>query len=176
MADKYPNFEALSRNEPPGDRLWHFGSPSKSRVCSYRAPWWRNRTGNVRNRGTPSLAKEFSFYAFDGLKRSRNADLHITSTHFDEPMCLTLIDQSEVVIAIHGEASEDGEGVFLGGLDDEIGLLLAWRSRPAALMFASTQIPGCRGMSRITCATGESPAKASSWSFLELFEGKCSHR
>ena len=63
-----------------------------------------------------------SFYAFEGIKRRRNGDLHITSTAFDEPTCLLLIGQSERVVTIHGEESdEDGEGVFLGGLDDIAG-------------------------------------------------------
>jgi len=44
--------------------------------------------------------------------------LHITSTHFDEPLCMTVIARSQTVVTIHGGHSEaDGEGVFLGGLD-----------------------------------------------------------
>ena len=69
-----------------------------------------------------SLADVFSLYTFDGLKSAGNADLHITSTRFDEPFCLSLIGHTEVVVTVHGEHStEDGEGVFMGGLDSDLG-------------------------------------------------------
>jgi phage replication-related protein YjqB (UPF0714/DUF867 family) len=67
-------------------------------------------------------AEDVSFYAFDGLKPRGNADLHITSTRFDEPMCLALIALSGVVVTLHGEDSDgSAEAVFLGGLDEELG-------------------------------------------------------
>ena len=58
-----------------------------------------------------------------GLKTTGNGDLHITSTRFDEPMCLTAArSRLQVVLTLHGEHSEeDGEGVFLGGLDMVLG-------------------------------------------------------
>jgi len=77
--------------------------------------------------GTSEIAdgiadEELSLDAFEGLKSNGNKDLHITSTRFDEPTCLILIGRSDVVVTIHGENSEaDGEGVFLGGLDDDLG-------------------------------------------------------
>ena len=55
-------------------------------------------------------------------KSSGNADLHITSTRFDEPMCLTVLSHSRIVVTLHDEHSEeDGEGVFVGGLDAVLG-------------------------------------------------------
>jgi phage replication-related protein YjqB (UPF0714/DUF867 family) len=77
--------------------------------------------------GTTEIAEaiagpEFSFYAFEGVKSTGNTDLHITATRFDEPMCLTVIRRSKTVVTVHGEHSEaDGEGVFIGGIDDELG-------------------------------------------------------
>jgi phage replication-related protein YjqB (UPF0714/DUF867 family) len=60
--------------------------------------------------GTSELAdaiagSDLSFYTFEGLKSSGNTDLHITSTRFDEPMCLTLLASSSVVVTLHGEHS-----------------------------------------------------------------------
>jgi phage replication-related protein YjqB (UPF0714/DUF867 family) len=120
MADKYPNFDALSRNETSGIDfriLLRRGKAAFAIVAPH---------GGGIEAGTSEIAdaiacEEFSLYAFDGLKRSGNSDLHITSTRFDEPLCLMVVGQSDVIITIHGEASEDGEGVFLGGLDDELG-------------------------------------------------------
>jgi phage replication-related protein YjqB (UPF0714/DUF867 family) len=39
-------------------------------------------------------------------------------------MCLTLIGQSDIVLTIHGEGS-DVDGVFLGGLDEDLGGLVS---------------------------------------------------
>jgi len=120
MADKYPDFDALSRNETSGTDFRIRLRRAKT-AFALVAPH-----GGGIEAGTSEIAdaiacEEFSFYAFDGLKRSGNSDLHITSTRFDEPLCLTVVGQSDIVITIHGEASEDGEGVFLGGLDEQLG-------------------------------------------------------
>lgn len=63
-----------------------------------------------------SLAGEdLSYYLFLG-----NAErLHLTSIHFDEPLCLALVGKSRSAISIHGK-SGDGEFMMLGGLDDTL--------------------------------------------------------
>ena len=124
MADKYRNFAALARNERSG--------------IDYRVLVRRARHafaiiaphGGGIEAGTSEIAdaiagENFSFYAFEGLKSSGNADLHITSTRFDEPMCLNVLGHSTVVLTLHGEHSEDeGESVFLGGRDTALGAQL----------------------------------------------------
>ena len=120
MADKYPNFATLALTERSG--------------IDYRVLVRRERPffaiiaphGGGIEPGTSEIADaiagKFSFYAFDGLKSSGNLCLHITSTRFDEPMRLNILDHSGVIVTIHGEESdEDGEGVFLGGLDIALG-------------------------------------------------------
>jgi phage replication-related protein YjqB (UPF0714/DUF867 family) len=121
MADKYPNFAALARDERSG--------------IDYRVLVRRARNafaiiaphGGGIEAGTSEIAdaiadENFSFYAFEGLKSSGNADLHITSTRFDEPMCLRVLGHSTIVLTLHGEHSEeDGKGVFLGGRDTALG-------------------------------------------------------
>ncbi len=124
MADKYANFDVLSRNETAG-------LDYRILVREARAAWAivAPHGGGIEP-GTSEIAdaiaaEDFSFYAFEGLKSQGNADLHITSTRFDEPLCLTVIRQSEGVLTLHGEDSEAaGEAVFLGGLDDDLGRLL----------------------------------------------------
>ncbi len=121
MADKYRNFAELSRNETSGvdySILIRQAKPAFAIVAPH---------GGGIEPGTSELAdaiaaNEFSFYSFEGLKSSGNTDLHITSTRFDEPMCLTVIRHTDLVVTLHGENSvADGEGVFLGGLNDELG-------------------------------------------------------
>jgi phage replication-related protein YjqB (UPF0714/DUF867 family) len=124
MADKYPDFDALSRNEQSGVDFRILVRQAGVGFVIV-APH-----GGGIEPGTSEIAddiagEEFSFYAFEGLKSAGNADLHITSTRFDESMCLTLIGRSQVVITIHGEHTEvDGEGVFVGGLDTRLGARL----------------------------------------------------
>jgi phage replication-related protein YjqB (UPF0714/DUF867 family) len=72
--------------------------------------------------GTSELAEaiaanDHSLYLFEGLKRTGNDVLHITSSNFDEPTCLEMVKQAERVVTIHGEASTDAV-VFIGGLEN----------------------------------------------------------
>jgi phage replication-related protein YjqB (UPF0714/DUF867 family) len=67
----------------------------------------------------------YDFYDFSGTMSTRNFDLHITSTNFDEPLALDLVSAAETALAIHG-ASGDEEVVYVGGLDGAlVGLLEA---------------------------------------------------
>lgn len=75
--------------------------------------------------GTSEIAKaiagcSFSLYTFDGICLSGNELLHLTSTLFDEPKCLKLVQHSETVIAIHG-CSDSDRAVYVGGLDLDLG-------------------------------------------------------
>jgi len=148
MPDQYCNFEELSRNETAGVDyrvLLRQAAASFAIVAPH---------GGGVEPGTSEIAggiagDEFSFYAFEGLKTKGNAVLHITSTHFDEPLCLTLIGRSSLVITIHGEEStDDGEGVFVGGFNDPVQARSPAPSGTRALMSASTRAGNCRASTR----------------------------
>ena len=71
--------------------------------------------------GTSELANaiagaDLSFYAFEGIKPKGNRELHITSTHFNEPRCMALVSVADRVIAIHGQNGNQDEAL-LGGRD-----------------------------------------------------------
>jgi phage replication-related protein YjqB (UPF0714/DUF867 family) len=120
MADTYCNFAELAAHEDAGidyQVLVRRATPAFAIVAPH---------GGGIEPGTSEIADGIaagthSFYAFDGLKAKGNGKLHITSTRFDEPLCLLLLSSSVVVVTLHGEQSEDGEGVFVGGLDTELG-------------------------------------------------------
>jgi len=120
MPDKYRNFADLARHEQAGidyEVLVRRARPAFAIVAPH---------GGGIEPGTSEIADAIaagthSFYAFDGLKRDKNSDLHITSTRFDEPLCLLLLESSAVVVTLHGEQSDDGEGVFMGGLNTDLG-------------------------------------------------------
>lgn len=60
--------------------------------------------------------EDLSRYLFEGKKaRCNREDLHITSSHFDEPQCRELIQRSSLVVTVHGEGSEL-DAVYIGGL------------------------------------------------------------
>jgi phage replication-related protein YjqB (UPF0714/DUF867 family) len=121
MPDKYLDFDHLSRNETCGID-YAISVRRFSDAFAIVAPH-----GGGIEPGTSEIADaiaggEFCFYVFEGLKPSGNTDLHITSTRFDEPMCLTLIRQCDIVVTIHGEDSDaDGKPVFMGGRNAELG-------------------------------------------------------
>ncbi len=91
--------------------------------------------GGAIEPGTSEVAKEvakndLSLAIFEGIKSKNNKRLHITSTNFDEPRCVELVQKADTVIAIHGEGSDE-LSVFLGGRDVELGAklksVLEWR-------------------------------------------------
>lgn len=121
MADKYHNFEELEAQERSGidyTVIVRRGEPAFAIVAPH---------GGGIEPGTSEIAdaiasQRWSFYSFEGLKRKGNGDLHITSTLFNEPLCLVLVGKTTRVVTIHGEESDDdGEGVFVGGCDAELG-------------------------------------------------------
>ena len=121
MADTYPNFATLAQHERAGIDyavLVRREEPAFAIVAPH---------GGGIEPGTSEIAdaiavQKWSFYSFEGLKPSGNRVLHITSTRFDEPLCLVLLGDTNRVVTIHGEESDDdGEGVFVGGMDVELG-------------------------------------------------------
>lgn len=76
------------------------------------------------------------FYTFAGLKSSGNVDLHITSTHFDEPRALAQATGAERIVSWHGHADRvDGHAVtYVGGLDAELGALIRARLEAAGFL------------------------------------------
>jgi phage replication-related protein YjqB (UPF0714/DUF867 family) len=64
-------------------------------------------------------ADNYSFYCFEGLKTHDNRRLHLTSTHFDEPIGVALVTASDYVVAIHGFTNAD-RLVYMGGLDETL--------------------------------------------------------
>jgi len=128
VADKYRNFDQLSRNESSGIdfRILVRRARTAFAIVAPHGGGIEPGTSEIAD-GIAALeetaaAKAWSYYAFEGVKSEGNAQLHITSTRFDEPMCLTVVGNSTVVITIHGEHSEeDGEGVFVGGRNTELG-------------------------------------------------------
>lgn len=114
MSDTYENFSALASEEAPDAYAIFVRSTGSKVVVS--APH-----GGGIEPGTSEIAlaiagDDLSCYLFEGRKTSGNKALHITSSNFDEPQCLSLLKPAKLVLTVHGEKSAD-EVVYLGGLD-----------------------------------------------------------
>ncbi|NLI32439.1 MAG: poly-gamma-glutamate hydrolase family protein [Deltaproteobacteria bacterium] len=59
---------------------------------------------------------DYSCYNFEGLKRSGNWILHVTSNKYDEPVALSAVREAAVILTLHGCAGETPVA-FMGGLD-----------------------------------------------------------
>lgn len=119
MTDTYSNFEELAAAEKEGadfEIVVVKRVPPRVAVIAPLAGGIEPRTGPIAKE---IAGREFSFYCFRGSKKKGNHDLHITSHHFDEPRCLSLINDHEWVVAIHG-CEKDGDHVFLSGLDKRL--------------------------------------------------------
>jgi phage replication-related protein YjqB (UPF0714/DUF867 family) len=157
VADKYDNFEELSQNERAGIDF-RFLARRSQRAFAIVGPH-----GGGIEPGTSEIADaiagvEYSFYAFEGLKSKGNSDLHITSTHFNEPVCLTVIGESDVVVTIHGEHSdEDGDGVFVGGRDERLGRSIGRALKAAGFVVGKHTDPRLQGLeANNICNLGDS--------------------
>ena len=112
--DKYLSFEMLRRAE----RADHFRIDCRPRpsVVAIIAPHGGKIEPGTSTIAAAIAADDYCLYRFEGRKRRDNCGLHITSTHFDEPQCLTLISGCDHVVAVHGCEGPE-KVVYVGGLD-----------------------------------------------------------
>lgn len=61
------------------------------------------------------------FWLFEGLLSSRNSRLHVTATHYDEPIATELVQNARRCISLHGCTDEQANGkIQIGGADFEL--------------------------------------------------------
>ena len=118
MSDQYDSFSTLAASEEEGQ---DYGRELLDRDCGVlvMAPH-----GGGIEQGTSEIARavaggELSLYCFNGLKRTDNDVLHITSTRFDEPQGLDLLRRNRTVVAIHGSGGWE-EAIYVGGRDEDL--------------------------------------------------------
>ena len=115
---KYRSFNHLAVNEKEGVdyQISYRIGPSKYAVVAIH--------GGGIEPGTTEIAdaiagSRHSFYTFSGIKKSGNANLHITSHLFDEPKARELVKGVSIVLSIHG--CWDAEPiVFIGGRHNQL--------------------------------------------------------
>ncbi len=81
--------------------------------------------GGTMEEGTLEIARELAqevkgtFYAFKCLKEEDPFELHVTSTHYDEELARSLVNQSDITISFHGARGTERE-IYIGGRDESL--------------------------------------------------------
>jgi phage replication-related protein YjqB (UPF0714/DUF867 family) len=115
--DRYPNFDALRRGERPD--TFRINCCVRASGVAIIAPHGGKIEPWTSTIATSIAADDYCLYCFEGRKQRDNWDLHVTSTHFDEPQCLSLVARCDRVVAVHG--CEGAEViVYMGGLDQDL--------------------------------------------------------
>ncbi|MFI6920748.1 poly-gamma-glutamate hydrolase family protein [Nonomuraea spiralis] len=102
--------------------------------------------------GTSQLADQaatvgqHAFYAFEGLKRSANGVLHVTSNHFDEPWALALQARMSATVSWHGARGEQPT-TYVGGRDRDLADRVKAQLTAAGFAVAVTVPPRYTGTS-----------------------------
>ena len=118
MSDLYKDFAALAKGEKEGTD-YRICVTVRDSAVAIVAPH-----GGRIERGTSEIAatiaeNNHSLYCFEGIRKRPHRDLHITSTNFDEPECINLISNCEIVIAVHGLGGQR-KAVEVGGRDETL--------------------------------------------------------
>ena len=157
MGDKYESFRELATHEREGTDFQIRSRHTQSSTLIV-APH-----GGGIEPGTSEIAdvvalEKYSFYAFEGLKPSGNATLHITSTRFDEPRCLSMISCSNRVLVVHGR-DIDEPIVFLGERDFALMRTIARDLKDAGFATSERDEPEFQGVNpHNVCNRGSSGA------------------
>lgn len=156
MVDKYTNYAQLAAEEQEGRDYLIRSCDRGSQVLIFGS-----HAGEIEP-GTSELVTsiaetDFSYYLFEGHKAKGNGELHVTSTNFDEPSALRLLESSNKIVAFHGEQSDDVK-VYFGGRDEHLWPHIEYCLNEAGFNTAKHDNPRLQGTSRANvcnrCASG----------------------
>ena len=155
MADKYKSFNELAQHETEGQdfEIAYREAGSAFVIIAMH--------GGAIEFGTSEIAdaiagKNFSFYTFRGMKEQGNADLHITSTYFDEPRVISLLRKSKFAITVHGRNKED-QIVYVGGLHLQLKKQIVSALKRAGFRATHQDYPSFKGLNtKNICNLGQS--------------------
>lgn len=150
--DKYPNFEMLRRTERADD--FRINCRPRPSLVAIIAPHGGKIEPGTSTIAAAIAADDYCLYRFEGRKRRENRDLHVTSTHFEEPECLTLISGCDQVVTVHG-CQGDEQLVYIGGLDLDLRDAIRGRFEAVGIMTGIHDDPDLQGInSKNICNRG----------------------
>ncbi|MFD8088978.1 poly-gamma-glutamate hydrolase family protein [Streptomyces malaysiensis] len=116
MADKYANWAELKAAEVAGTDYQVISQPNSSDTSHIAIHGGGIEGGSGELAKAVGAALGHQIYVMEALKSANNSDLHITSTHFDEPLCVAMQNTVHRTVSYHG-ASGDTAITYLGGMD-----------------------------------------------------------
>lgn len=116
--DFYPDLETLKKSLAHG-RHFQITVLDRGAPVTVVSPH-----GGFIEPGSSHLAKavaaeELNFYDFQGLRRKRAKELHVTSTRFRDPLLSVLLERSRMAISIHSMGPVGAGEIWVGGLNNE---------------------------------------------------------
>ncbi|MBU8657583.1 poly-gamma-glutamate hydrolase family protein [Bacillus pumilus] len=117
MIDTYQSYEELSVHERKGIdyQILHERKGDQLLVLSPHAGGIESGVSELIH----EISSDYSMYLFEGLKVKGNHVLHITSTRFDEPLCLSEVHSHHHTFALHGYGETEVLQTLVGGTDRE---------------------------------------------------------
>lgn len=117
VIDTYENYEELSAHERKGIdyQILHKRKGDQLLVLSPHAGGIESGVSELVH----EISSDYSMYLFEGLKVKGNHVLHITSTRFDEPLCLSEVHTHHYTFALHGYGETEVLQTLVGGTDRE---------------------------------------------------------
>ncbi|MGG5177733.1 poly-gamma-glutamate hydrolase family protein [Bacillus sp. MM09(2025)] len=117
IIDTYQNYEELSAHERKGIdyQILHERKGDQLLVLSPHAGGIESGVSELVH----EISSDYSMYLFEGLKVKGNHVLHITSTRFDEPLCLSEVHTHHYTFALHGYGETEVLQTLVGGTDRE---------------------------------------------------------
>ncbi|MDM5297589.1 poly-gamma-glutamate hydrolase family protein [Bacillus pumilus] len=115
IIDTYQNYEELAAHERIGIdyQILHKRNGERLLVLSPHAGGIESGVSELIH----EIAGKHSMYLFEGLKVKGNHVLHITSTRFDEPICLSQVHTHDYTFALHGYGETEVRQTLVGGTD-----------------------------------------------------------
>jgi phage replication-related protein YjqB (UPF0714/DUF867 family) len=114
--DKYASWEELTRHETEGVDYRVTVRPIAGSITAVLAPHGGPIEFLTLDLARSIAGEDHNFYAFEGIKKKDNWDLHITSHRFKEEGALALIVTCNKVLTIHGLGG-NAKAVQVGGAD-----------------------------------------------------------
>ena len=112
----------------------------------------------------------WAWYEFAGfLRKGNHDDLHIPSTHFDEPTLLGLLPRTNFILSLHGSQVTRSQVVYIGGSWE------AGRETMTSMINAAAETHGIRALVAPAHLSGADPTnftnhgQARAWHSARVF-------
>jgi phage replication-related protein YjqB (UPF0714/DUF867 family) len=120
MTDLYRNFSDLAAHKKEGRDFNVVTHEVEGSRISIVAPHAGTIEWNTGRMAKEIAANDHTLYMFEGTYDGGGfSQMHLTSTHFDEPRALALVAKTETTITIHGCHYQESV-VYLSGTDEAL--------------------------------------------------------